>query len=657
MQVTQSYARPSAATENNGRMNFELSTESARSGVHLSALVLDSPGYARAMLALHRVVSSDLRFKEKDHSAYQEWVQARYLEMLDEVHGDRLRALPEQQKELAALKETLAPLRKKQNELLRSMQSTDLWQAKSRYWKYLYEHNEALWWILDPVVSVHPDGVIFEVFSLDESSYGRVVVPMDKLETLDETQFGTTNVDFSQRLADELKRVRTYRPVMLDVGAGGVSIGTTAGAQFEKKIDLPPSWVRGFLQVQSAAGLPGDTVVLSAETVARVLAAMRARRERESPRSLRFQLTPGECPKIVIDPWGVEIDERVHPYDGKEAGEIRIWGRRRLFVLEDLLTHASKVEVKLLGTGMPSYWSVEQNDGGHRFEIGLSGWTSNDWSAAARFDLLSSMRQISEGDVEAAATQLEKALKLSAEELAARSDLNRETAQAALQQLCRDGRAMYEMRDGSYRWRQLLPFPAPASEEDSRLRSARQWVQDGNVKCKEIKDDDDLDEFLARQLTGDTRLFAATVKGKEKTFEARVALNADGRATFAQCDCGFFRANKLRRGPCGHILATSVVASQMMARTENNALRFQDQTWVFTGALSQFTRETAETTIREGGGAAAGSVSKNTTYLVVGERAGSKLEKAQSLGVPVLTESEFVQVLDGKSPEAIIAAR
>ena len=70
---------------------------------------------------------------------------------------------------------------------------------------------------------------------------------------------------------------------------------------------------------------------------------------------------------------------------------------------------------------------------------------------------------------------------------------------------------------------------------------------------------------------------------------------------------------------------------------------FMGLTFVVTGTLSTMSRDEANTLIESLGGKAAGSVSKKTSFVVAGESAGSKLTKAQSLGVPVLTESEFLE--------------
>lgn len=73
--------------------------------------------------------------------------------------------------------------------------------------------------------------------------------------------------------------------------------------------------------------------------------------------------------------------------------------------------------------------------------------------------------------------------------------------------------------------------------------------------------------------------------------------------------------------------------------------RFAGMTFVLTGALSKFTRDEATEKIELFGGKVAGSVSKKTTYVVVGENAGSKEKKARELGIPILSEDDFLAMI------------
>ena len=73
--------------------------------------------------------------------------------------------------------------------------------------------------------------------------------------------------------------------------------------------------------------------------------------------------------------------------------------------------------------------------------------------------------------------------------------------------------------------------------------------------------------------------------------------------------------------------------------------RFAGMTFVLTGALTKFTRDEATEKIEFFGGKASGSVSKKTTYVVVGENAGSKERKARELGIPILSEDQFLEML------------
>ncbi len=76
------------------------------------------------------------------------------------------------------------------------------------------------------------------------------------------------------------------------------------------------------------------------------------------------------------------------------------------------------------------------------------------------------------------------------------------------------------------------------------------------------------------------------------------------------------------------------------------------KTFVLTGTLPTLSRDAASALIREAGGSVSGSVSKNTSCLLAGEEAGSKLDKARSLGVAILSEEEFLKLLGGAKKPA-----
>lgn len=78
---------------------------------------------------------------------------------------------------------------------------------------------------------------------------------------------------------------------------------------------------------------------------------------------------------------------------------------------------------------------------------------------------------------------------------------------------------------------------------------------------------------------------------------------------------------------------------------ENIDNRFEGKTFVLTGTLSKYTRDEASNIIEKFGGKTSSSVSKKTSYVISGEDAGSKLTKAQNLGVEVITEQQFEEMI------------
>src|SRR5262249_3703165 len=149
--------------------------------------------------------------------------------------------------------------------------------------------------LLDPVITVHPDELFFEAFSKDESTYARLGARYDVFERIDAFQCGTTNIDFSAKLAQDMDRIRSYRKTEFDIAAGGleVKVGHLA-AHKEKKIDLPDSWVNGFLQVQSTMAMGLTKLRVATIDMFNVIRFLRLHKAKKSPRALRYELVPGK---------------------------------------------------------------------------------------------------------------------------------------------------------------------------------------------------------------------------------------------------------------------------------------------------------------------------------------------------------------------------
>src|SRR4029450_11139487 len=172
------------------------------------------------------------------------------------------------------------------------------WKARDRYSNLLYQHDPELWRLVmpgDPVITVAPDVVFFECFSADESSYGCLSVDRAVFSNERDVALGTTNVDYSWDLYEHFQKLRSYREPRFEIDPTGFSVATAGSADYrEEKIALPPSWLRGFLQLQSAMSLPMRRVPISLEAIYSVVAFLKRHRAKRSPRALRFELEPGK---------------------------------------------------------------------------------------------------------------------------------------------------------------------------------------------------------------------------------------------------------------------------------------------------------------------------------------------------------------------------
>lgn len=558
------YAGSSAVRQDQDATGMSFQPDTLREPTYFRGRISRQVEFREAISALHDVVTSDLRFIPKDRTAYMQWrEQQSYID---------LAAVSSRQVQLAA-EITKAQEELGQLEHAASARRSGFYKARQKYFDYLYNRDRELWFKLDPVITVHPDQVFFECFSRDESSYGRLAASYNVFDELGERANGTTNIDYSEKLYGEFQKIRSYKTTTIDVDPGGFDVATSLEETYrEVKIDLPDSWVRGFLQVSSAATLPGNVVELHPMDVYNLCHVLRRNKELFGPRSLRFKLTPGAPVQIVVEPWNTVIEcPRSRQTDGT-AGEIRVWGRRRLFILERLLPRAKRVRVFLLGTGLPTFWVVDLGE--LSFTLGLSGWTQNNWSEAGNFDLMAAREEVDDITQQRVFAELGKVWLATPEELAQKTNLAVPTVASALAGWVQAGRAIFDLDRGVYRKRELTRDPLPVEKlrfANAREEAAAQMLHRAKIAVDKA---DTADGGLALQ---------GRIHDHSKLYGVALTFDADRRLVHGECSCDFFVRNRLHRGPCEHMLALRAAHR----RGVNDVITFTMQQTTSRGAVPQ----------------------------------------------------------------------
>jgi hypothetical protein len=451
----------------------------------------------------------------------------------------------------ARVKENVLPLRMALQTLGELIWSDDTWISKDDY-------RAA---VLDPVITVHDDRLFFEAFSQDQSVYGLVIADRRMFEVEGEVQTGTTNVDFTAWLWAALREMRSSRDTWLRIESGGFEVVTqSSGGRYEAKVELPESWVRGFLQLQEAMAFPGTRVKVKPVDLLAAVRFLRLTKSKVSPRALRYEFPPGADARIVLEPWEkvVALRGATHNYDRERV--IRTWGRRRLRLIEPLLPFADSVDIYLKGRALPSFYSVQLP--GVTFVLGLSGFTGTTWTGSGSFDLLSG-GAVDEARVAAAVPILEKAQVISALELGEALHVSTEEATRVLIRLCRRGRVMYDVEARKYRHRELFEVPIDEAKfhpPDERSEAAQLLIERKQVRVttaapretKKLRHLKTPDGPIDREIIYRDWLVIGEVADRAPV---EIVVNDVGRIIFGTCTCAFFEEHLLNQGPCVHMIA------------------------------------------------------------------------------------------------------
>jgi hypothetical protein len=526
------YAGPSKVSTTGNTAQVELFGNLDRPPVRYEARIKNPLRFREAMSALYAVVGSDYRYVPKDRTQYIAYLR---------------------------LKRDVAPL--------------GVWQAQQAYFDWMLRNDPLATSILDPVITVHPDQVMFEVFGKDESTYACLAFRRDAFAETGTAAYGSTNIDFSDALYSSIQQIRGYRETTIAVGHDGLKVTSAPRSQvLEKKIQIPDSWLRGFLQVQSAATLPFDHVRLAPMDLYNVLRHLRMNGDRKGKRrGLRFELIPAEKPRIVAEPWETIFTGTDDVFRGKAARLIRVWGRRRLMTMKRLLPWVEAVDVYLLGSGLPSFWVFRAGD--ITLTLGLTGFTGANWSSALGFDLLLPRKtQDGEPTKKLVRYLADDHWKADREELATQTGVKGSALIEAIQVGCQNGELMYDIANNVYRYRPILTGPLDLVR--LQYRNVREKIahdlltRRGAVKIQS----ENRIAGIGLELTGQV-----SVEEDKRDYRPQMVLADEGQVRKVSCTCATFRKQGIKGGPCVHLIALRLAFAEKEARKakSDDAVKFE----------------------------------------------------------------------------------
>ena len=360
----------------------------------------------------------------------------------------------------------------------------------------------------DPVVVSDGERLRFEALSACCGVYARADFLADALGAQPVGR-GTTNVDFNPPMRAALSTLRDGQNVRLTVGDDGLLLERNGMAVAERRVKVPPRWVRSFGEVQALQASMEPVLSTSGVEALRFL--------RSLPRS-----GTGRHPCFVV-----ARGSGLRLAHAPTAGAIRIVGAERLRALELPARDARQLVVYAHASGA-SGWSLEFADS--RLVFILSPEPSRGLSGEG------TLLETALSDDAAADARVLAALRWNAKvvpgELARELEIDETAAAGALARLAADGLVGYDLTEGGYFYRALPVGRRDEAARLPRLVGARQLVDQGRVR-----------------IAGDNR---AIVAGREGDYIVSIS---GGDAT---CTCTWFARHSRDRGACRHVLAVQM---------------------------------------------------------------------------------------------------
>ncbi len=552
IQATYKYANASKVIldPTSGKTTIDFAQELSRSDkVSFWARIINPIIFRDSMLCLQEIVMANYQ-RTKDKSQYIEWMNMQ----LDKI---TLSILDSEQRIDPTKKEQLLQLYKKRDAIHSHIDKyiSVYKKMRGKFQKFVKERAAEYMWIFDPVISVHPDSVTFEAFSKDESVYAALTIDKDQFEIYKSVSYGTTNIDFSHQLGLEMRKITSDSNLEINIDPEGflVQANEYSEGHLEKKIDLPETWVKGFIKTSTVSALPGTELVLEPIDMYNLIYYLKKLKEHKSPRSFRFICKNKEPIKVLMEPFNILIPLTTI-YNGDDT-EFRIWGRRRFLLLQRLIPLARSFTIKIIDSAFPILITADLP--GIKFTLGLSGWIANSWSGDAAFSALS-------GSIgKSVNISIQNYLKLN--RIATELDLKQKYPNLSITEIrdtingiYRRGFGFLDPNYGKIRYRELfnIELPPKIVEPSIMELSAMKiipYLRDFQISSKKI---DEGESLFITQAT----FMEKSSAGNWKKLNLVLEMTETGSIENAKCNCRFFSKNELRKGPCIHLFALQTKA-------------------------------------------------------------------------------------------------
>ena len=435
------------------------------------------------------------------------------------------------------------------NEWRPSLKEASAGDARRLFYSFLEKEDPEAHSILDPIISIQPDGINFEAFSDDSRMYAVLSLSRDSYE-IDDEHCGTTYFDMGTDLYQGAQLLRKMKgETRLVVGAPTEKLSESCQARIEKNLNVSDEWLRSVLQLQATLTLPVRKFSLSRMDLYSMLRQLRLNKtKRADEKSMRFTLVPGMFPEISLEPWEWQHISSCEPYKGSRSEIIRIWDRKDLLVLDRLLPYIERVDVHTCGEALPSFWVVRCP--GVTLTLGSSGFRQKNWPRGILMDIdLPRKSEWPDGAAKVLKALPDTGESCSAEMISAETGLDSAEVRSIMRSLSQDGEIIFDVTKTEYRRR---PIEVVKSRLDKLLyrnlqekrayelvnagvvKMSSKWLQSGDVEVRADISDDAYHNAI---------------------YEPFFVIKAEGQLRRQRCTCSFSLNPNNKGLPCEHIKA------------------------------------------------------------------------------------------------------